>query len=99
MVTSDTQRNRALRNFLQDNSLEYSALGKTFINTAGVETSAIDYFVFDTKLSAQVNQLTKLDNCVALLSDHYPLLCKLNIAFETKSFAHRQLPMSQIKWN
>ena len=41
----------------------------------------------------------KLDNCAALLSDHFPFLCKLNIALETKSFAQRQLPMSKIKWN
>ena len=99
MVASDTQRKRAFRKILQDNSLEYSTLGKTFIDTAGVETSAIDYFVFDTKLSAQVNKLMKLDNCAALLLDHYPLICKLNIAVETKSFAQRQLPMSKIKWN
>ena len=98
-VVRDTQRNSACQKFIQDNSLEYSTLGKTFINAVGVETSAIDYFIYGSKLSTHIKGFVKMDNCAALLPDHYPILCRLKIDTETTTQAQLQLPKPEIKWN
>ena len=76
-VVSGTQRNSAFQNFIQDNSLEYSILGKTFINAVGVETSAVDYFVYGSKLSTHIKRFVKIDSRAALLSNHYPIQCRM----------------------
>ena len=78
------RRNRVFRNFVTDNELQFTDLGKTFLNAEGVEASKIDYFLYGDGMSDLLMDFVKLDSCRASLSDHYPLECSIKCNYSLK---------------
>ena len=86
-VLNSDRRNKVFRNFLLDNELNYSDLGRAFLNTEDVEVSKIDFFLYSNCMADLIVGFQKLDSCRASLSNHYPLDCtlKCNYSYETSA--------------
>ena len=94
-VLNSGRRNRVFRNFVTDNELQFTDLGKTFLNAEGVEVSKIDYFLYGDGMSDLLMDFVKLDSCRASLSDHYPWSVPLSAI--TRSKLQQFLGTSKLK--
>ena len=84
-VRNSDRRNRVFQNFVIDNELKITDLGKTFLNTDGIEVSKIDYFLYGDSMADLSLDFFKMDSCRASLSDHYPLRCTFECRYTLKS--------------
>ena len=98
-VLNSGRRNRVFRNFVTDNELQFTDLGKTFLNAEGVEVSKIDYFLYGDGMSDLLMDFVKLDSCRASLSDHYPLERSIKCNYSLKVTAVSRNIKAKINWD
>ncbi|VDI75564.1 Hypothetical predicted protein [Mytilus galloprovincialis] len=85
---------------MDDHYLYTKDLGRTFINYKHEEISSIDYIFLDKELFENNSSYLKLDSCSSLVSDHYPITCRLNVKIEHRQQSTKILPTNRkIKWS
>lgn len=96
---SENKRYTTFKDFMLENKLSHTRLGKTFMNSAGEEVSSIDYFIYDEAVKNLNCKFEKMNLCVSSLSDHYPLQCSIHIELNCKQPVKTRECTSRIKWN
>ncbi|VDI67956.1 Hypothetical predicted protein [Mytilus galloprovincialis] len=97
---SESKRYEAVRALMDDHCLYTKDLGRTFINYKHEEISSIDYIFLDKELFENNSSYLKLDSCSSLVSDHYPITCRLNVKIEHRQQSTKILPTNRkIKWS
>ncbi|CAC5379549.1 unnamed protein product [Mytilus coruscus] len=92
---SESKRYVAVRALIDDHCLYTIDLGPTFVNYKHEEISSIDYILLDKELFENNSSYLKLDSCSSLVSDHYPITCRLNIKIEHRQQSTKTLPTNR----
>ncbi|VDI25638.1 Hypothetical predicted protein [Mytilus galloprovincialis] len=96
---SESKRYEAVRALMDDHCLYTKDLGRTFINYKHEGISFIDYILLDKELFKNKSSYLKLDSCSSLVSDYYPITCRLNVKIEHRQQSTKILPTNRkIKW-
>ena len=74
MRNSD-RRNRVFQNFVMDNELRITDLGKPFLNTDGMEVSKLDYFLYGDSMADLSPDFFKMDSVEPL----YQIITRLGV--------------------
>ena len=96
---SENKRYTTFKDFMLENKISHTRLGKTFMNSAGEEVSSIGYFIYDEAVKNLNCTFEKMNLCVSSLSDHYPLQCSIHIELNCKQPVKTRECTSRIKWN
>ena len=91
-----------MHSFIQDQHFITVSYGPTFIHPNGRDSSEIDHFLYRKTDTMTVVQKRKLDNLPSNVSDHYPILCTIQISsgINTTSTEDTQNKTTQrINWN
>ena len=64
---------------ISENELTTSINGKTYVNPNGVDVSTLDYIFYSDDLQHKVKSTRRLDDVHSSVSDHYPVLCTVEL--------------------
>ncbi|VDI21831.1 Hypothetical predicted protein [Mytilus galloprovincialis] len=79
-----SERQAALRNFLQETNLTFNETDVTFIHPNGQEVSTIDYIFRSNEIDPDLNLTKRLDMLPSNTSDHHPIHTTIQCHFESK---------------
>ena len=83
-----------------DNQLSTKQTPKTYVGPAGTEVSTIDYIFYSEGLAKDLIGIDVLEDLALNVSDHYPLLCTLNIQLDViTSSSTVALPPTKTRWD
>lgn len=74
-----SKRAQELIQFMNEHDLETVETDSTYINPGGVDTSTIDYIMYDKSMSLKIMSIERLDSLTGNVSDHYPIKCRLEV--------------------
>ena len=69
-----TKRLTSFKQFLKENPLSSTQTRNTYVGPSGVETSTIDYVVYNQSVEDKVLENRVIDNLSSNVSDRYPIL-------------------------
>lgn len=94
-----SDRKNSVQELMSENDLSTKHLGATFINSYGQDSTTIDFFLYQKEYEKSVVSIEKLD-IIGNVSDHYPLLLKLNVSLGTTEMDNNQskTTISKIRW-
>ena len=97
---NSTRRAKSFSQFLMDNQLFTKQTPKTYVGPAGTEVSTIDYIFYSEGLAKDLIGIDVLEDLALNVSDHYPLLCTLNIQLDViTSSSTVALPPTKTRWD
>ena len=80
VLRSTTSRVKALNELLEENTLRTKETPKTFIVPGGRESTTLDYIFYSEDLAEYILSIETLETLHTTVSDHIPVLCKLNMS-------------------
>ena len=95
-----SRRKNSLNQVISENELTASINGKTYVNPNGVDVSTLDYIFYRDDLRHKVKSTRRLDDVHSSVSDHYPVLCTVELEVNSTPNINLCMPQSsQIKWD
>lgn len=99
LAQTATRMLTSFKQFLAENRLLTKHTGKTYVAPSGAEVSTIDYMFYSQSVEKRVLQTEVMDHFSTNVSDHYPVLCTMNIKLDTaKPTKSVVLPASKVRW-
>lgn len=94
------RRQQGLSLFLEENKLSTKPTGKTYVSPGGSEIRTLDYVFFGDSLEDKVKHIQSMDSLTTNVSDHYPIMCVLDVEVRGVSHSAVSLPQSsKVKWD
>ncbi|CAG2239659.1 unnamed protein product [Mytilus edulis] len=83
-IKSGLTRNQYILDFMEECKFSAKEIGKTFIHSNGVDSTAIDHILYPDLLQDDILYVKKLD-IINNVSDHYPIQAEINFEFSIGS--------------
>ncbi|CAG2191562.1 unnamed protein product [Mytilus edulis] len=83
-IKSGLTRNQYILDFMEECKFSAKEVGKTFIHSNGVDSTAIDHILYPDLLQDDILYVKKLD-IINNVSDHYPIKAEINFEFSIGS--------------
>ena len=100
VLRGQTTRGNYLEKFLAEAEMDTKSTTKTFVNPDGF-ASTLDYVFYLKKFSGIIVEIRTLENLLTNVSDHVPVLCKIEFSVDRVRKDRKQQNLNQprkIQW-